>query len=62
VSEERRAARPDEARSIRPAHDRSVALGLLPAPDIPEKIAQDLATRLPELLSRRVDDRVYWDV
>jgi hypothetical protein len=39
-----------------------VVLGLLPAPEIPEKIATELSTELPELLSERVDDRVSWDV
>lgn len=32
------------------ANKRSVTLGLVPAPDIPEKIAYDLADQLPELL------------
>jgi hypothetical protein len=39
-----------------------VALGLIPAPEIPERIAEELSTELPELLSRRVDDRVSWEV
>ena len=34
---------------------RAVTLGLIPAPDIPEKIAQELASELPDLLSSRVD-------
>lgn len=40
-------------------HDRagSVTLGLIPAPDIPEKIAGEL----PELLGRRVDANVSWE-
>jgi hypothetical protein len=39
-----------------------VALGLLPAPELPERIAEELATELPKLLSQCVDDRVSWDV
>jgi hypothetical protein len=39
-----------------------VALGLIAAPDIPEKIARELATELPDLLARHVDNRVSWDV
>jgi hypothetical protein len=34
---------------------RAVTLGLIPAPDIPEKIAKELASELPKLLHRRVD-------
>jgi hypothetical protein len=40
----------------------SVTLGLIPAPDIPEKIAQELACELPDLLRSRVDGGVSWDV
>jgi hypothetical protein len=40
----------------------SVTLGLIPAPDIPEKLAQELASVLPDLLSSRVDGGVSWDV
>ena len=50
---------PDETQLTR---DGSVALGLIPAPEIPERIAEELSTELPELLSRRVDDRVSWEV
>lgn len=39
-----------------------MALGLVPAPDIPEKIAKGLAPKLPELLSKSVDDHVSWDI
>ena len=39
-----------------------MALGLIPAPEIPEKIAIQLSTQLPDLLSQNVDDRVSWDV
>ena len=62
MSDEGRARRPEEAPSTRTTHDSCVALGLIPAPDIPEKIAKEFATELPELLSRHVDDRVSWDV
>ena len=41
---------------------RAVTLGLIPAPDIPEKIAEELASELPDLLSSRVDGGVSWDV
>ena len=41
---------------------RAVTLGLIPAPDIPEKIAQELASELPDLLSSRVDGGVSWEV
>src|SRR5215210_2900472 len=57
-----RSSEPDEASAARSSHARSVALGLIPAPDIPEKIAKELATELPELLSRHVDDRLSWGV
>src|SRR5215218_9047951 len=36
----------------------SVTLGLIPAPDIPEEIAEEL----PELLAKRVDATVSWEV
>jgi len=60
----------DEPREPFPSADRlaqsksasSVVLGLVPAPDIPEKIATDLASELPELLGRRVDGGVSWEV
>jgi hypothetical protein len=41
---------------------RAVRLGLIPAPDIPEKIATELASELPELLGNRVDSGVSWEV
>jgi hypothetical protein len=41
---------------------RAVTLGLIPAPDIPEKIARELASELPDLLSSRVDGGVSWEV
>ena len=40
----------------------TVTLGLIPAPDIPEKIAQELASELPDLLSSRLDGGVPWEV
>jgi hypothetical protein len=40
----------------------AATLGLIPAPDIPEKIAYELASELPELLGRRVDATVSWEV
>ena len=40
----------------------AATLGLIPAPDIPEKIAYELASELPELLGRHVDPDIYWDV
>jgi hypothetical protein len=40
----------------------SMTLGLIPAPDIPEKIANEIAEELPELLVRRVDGGVSWYV
>ena len=40
----------------------TVTLGLIPAPDIPEKIAWELASKLPELLRNRVDGDVSWEV
>jgi len=39
-----------------------VALGLIAAPDIPEKIATELASELPDLLRARVDSGVAWYV
>ena len=40
----------------------AVTLGLIPAPDIPEKIANEIAEELPEILARRVDATVSWEV
>jgi hypothetical protein len=59
---EERTKRPDRVQSSRFERQDSVALGLVAAPDIPEKIANVLAAELPELLSKRVDDQVLWDV
>ena len=62
MPDEGRARCPGEAPSTRSAHAHSVTLGLIAAPDIPEKIARETASKLPELLARHVDDRVSWDV
>jgi hypothetical protein len=40
----------------------TVTLGLIAAPDIPEKIARELASELPDLLANRVDGGVSWEV
>ena len=56
------ARHPDENRPALSGYADSVALGLIAAPDIPEKIAREIAAGLPELLSGRADDRVSWDV
>lgn len=50
---------PDEAQSAR---GNSAMLGLIPAPEIPEMLAEELRTELAELLSQRVDGRVHWEV
>ena len=39
-----------------------MTLGLIPAPDIPEKVARELAFELPDLLGSRVDGGVSWEV
>jgi hypothetical protein len=39
-----------------------VALGLIAAPDIPEKIAKEIATEQPDHLARHIDNGVFWDV
>jgi len=40
----------------------AVTLGLIPAPDIPEKIAKELTSELPELLGDRIAGSVSWEV
>jgi hypothetical protein len=40
----------------------AVTLGLIPAPDIPQKVATQLASELPDLLRNRVDGDVMWEV
>lgn len=62
MAEEGRTRLPGGAQYSRPARGGSVALGLIPAPEIPEKIAGELAIELHEYLDRHVDDRVYWSL
>jgi hypothetical protein len=45
-----------------PARAGAVTLGLIAAPDIPEKIAKELASELPDLLAKHVDGGVSWEV
>jgi len=59
MADETHASIPDRYRSERAG---SVALGLIPAPDIPEQIARELGSQLPELLTNRVDGDVGWEV
>jgi hypothetical protein len=40
----------------------SVALGLISAPEMPQRLAEEVSAELPELLSRCVDERVSWEV
>ena len=64
MSGEGRTRRPERARSA-PAPRATggvVRLGLIPAPDTPERIAKELASELPDLLGSRVDGSVSWDV
>ncbi len=62
MADETRASIPNGVRTTRPTRAGSVALGLIPAPDTPEKIANEIAQELPDLLGRRVDNSVFWDV
>jgi hypothetical protein len=62
VDSEGRVTRPETAEPPRSAREGTVTLGLVAAPDIPEKIAHELAAGLPGLLNRRMDDRVSWEV
>ena len=39
-----------------------MTVGLVAAPDIPERVAEELAVKLPELLGRHVDDHVSWEI
>lgn len=52
------------ARANEPSHAAasSARLGLVCAPDLPEKIGRELADELPKLHSQHVDNRVAWDV
>ena len=62
MADETPASIPEGYRSARSEHAGSVTLGLIPAPDIPEKIAREIAKELPELLARHVDATVSWEV
>src|SRR5919112_4184743 len=62
MADEPGAAFPIGDRLVQPKSAGSVVLGLIPAPDIPEKIAKELASELPRLLRNRVDDNVSWEV
>lgn len=44
------------------ANPNSITLGLVPAPEMPEKVAYELADELPELLKRRIDDQLFWNI
>jgi hypothetical protein len=57
-----RSSKPDEARPTQPPQSSSVSLRLIAAPDIPEKIANQLVPDLPKLLREHLDNRLYWDV
>lgn len=59
--------REGESRAVRSHGNQSVngstvTLGLIAAPEIPERIARELASELPDLLSSRVDGGVSWEV
>jgi hypothetical protein len=62
MADEMGAAFPNGDRLVQPTSAGSVVLGLIPAPDISEKIAKELASELPGLLRNRVDGGVAWDV
>ena len=62
MTNERPWTHPDGANSARTVRDGSVAVGLIPAPDLPEKVAKELAPELPGLLGRRIDTRLSWEV
>src|SRR5215207_347167 len=62
MASEGQTRRSDEALSAQSAHVDSVTLGLIPAPEMPEEIAAELSTELPELLSQGVDEGVSWEV
>jgi hypothetical protein len=62
MANETPASIPEGYRSTRSERAGSVTLGLIPAPDIPEKIAKETAKELPELLARRVDATISWEV
>src|ERR687897_1808315 len=62
MADETHASIPDRYRSGRSERAGCVTLGLIPAPDIPETMARDLAPQLPKLLENRVDGSVTWEV
>jgi len=62
MADETPASVPAGYRAARVERAGSVTLGLIPAPDIPEKIAEEIAEELPELLAKRVDATVSWEV
>ena len=62
MADETPASVPAGYRAARAERAGSVTLGLIPAPDIPEKIAEEIAEELPELLGGRVDATVSWEV
>jgi hypothetical protein len=62
MADETHASIPDRYRSGRSERAGRVTLGLIPAPDIPETMARELAPQLPKLLENRVDGDVSWEV
>jgi hypothetical protein len=62
MADETSASIPKGYRAARSGPAGSITLGLILAPDIPEKITKEIAEELPELLSRRVDATISWDV
>jgi hypothetical protein len=64
VASDKRPSRLKESPSTpaAPARAGAVTLGLIAAPDIPEKIAKELASELPDLLAKHVDGDVSWEV
>jgi hypothetical protein len=62
MADETPASVPAGYRAVQAERAGSVTLGLIPAPDIPEKIAKEIAEELPELLAKRVDATVSWEV
>jgi len=53
---------PEKARTTCLSPEDTVTVGLVAAPDIPERVAEELAVKLPELLGRHVDDHVSWEI
>ena len=62
MADETHAPIPDRYRSGRSERAGCVTLGLIPAPDIPETMARELAPQLPKLLENRVDGDISWEV